>query len=181
MDVCAKLNQEFKLLPEKLSLFGKVKNEEEDFEKLEIMQNIRDNGTINDPLAIPTPDEIIKFDSYTAEEHADMLREFNGLNFKVTKAFQRELDSVEHPSDAYSSSDAHHQPHFSQAEDLEHSIREMFKEFKHSFYKPEHHEYDPLNKDATIYNMCTYHDFEGCIKYDNFMFKLLTYYSKTIF
>lgn len=106
-----------------------------------------------------------------------MLREFNGLNFKVTKAFQRELDSVEHPTDQYSSLDAHHQPHFSQSEDLEHSIREMFKEFKQLFYRPEKHEYDPVDKESTLYNMNTHHDFEGCMKYDTFMFKLLTYYS----
>jgi len=45
------------------------------------------NDTFGDFFAIPHADEIIKLDSYTAEEMSDMMREYNGLNFKVTKAF----------------------------------------------------------------------------------------------
>ena len=82
-----------------------------------------------------------------------------------------------HPTDEYSSSDAHHQPHFTQAEDLEHSIREMFIEYKQLFYRPDHHEYNPNDKDASIYKMWTFHDFDGWISYEIFLFKILWYYS----
>ena len=58
-----------------------------------------------------------------------------------------------HPTDEYSSSDAHHQPHFTQAEDLEHSIREMFIEYKQLFYRPDNHTYNPNDKDANIYKI----------------------------
>lgn len=177
LDVCGRLKQEFKLLPEKYSIVSEIEKDENSVEKDEIIQDIKAAGTIKDFMAIPNADEIIKLESYSPDEMDDMLREFNGLNFKVTKAFQKELDSVVHPNDEYSSSDAHHQPHFTQAEDLEHSIREMFIEYKHSIYKPEQHEYNPLDKDSTIYNMNTYHDFNGCIKYDIFTFKLLTYFT----
>jgi hypothetical protein len=75
-----------------------------------------------------------------------MMRSFNALNFQINKAFQKELDGVVHPTQdyefrytsfvlkllkfvKYSSSDAHHQPHFLQAEDLETSTKTMISDF----------------------------------------------------
>jgi len=177
MDVCAKLKNEFKLLPQKYSLVKEIDEGEINFEQFEIIENIKNKQSIEDPLAIPAVEEIAKMESYSADELADMMKEFNGLNFKVTKSFQKELDSVHHPNEEYSSQGAHHQPHFTQASDLEHSIREMFKEYKKSYYRPEKHEYDPFDKNTSIYGMMTSEDFDGCITYDIFTFKLLTYYS----
>ena len=130
MDVCAKLKQEFKLLPEKFSIISAMERDENSVEQNEIIGDIKTSGMINDFFAIPSADEIIQLESYSADEMADMMRQFNGLNFKVNKAFHQELDGVVHPSNDYSSSDAHHQPHFTQAGDLEYSVREMFKEYK---------------------------------------------------
>lgn len=165
------------MLPEKYSIISDIEKDENNFEQYEILMNIKNSDSIVDPLAIPSIEEIAKMESFTADEMADMMREYNGLNFKVTKDFQKELDSVVHPSDEYSSLDAHHQPHFLQAEDLEHSIREMFQEYQMKYYRPDKHEYNPIDKDSSIYNMLTFHEFEGCMKIDTFMFRMLAYYS----
>lgn len=149
LDVCSKLKQEFKLLPEKYSIVHAMEKEENNFDQYEIIQNIRDNGTIKDIFAVPSADEIIKLDSYTAEEMSDMLREFNGLNFKVTSAFEKELDGVVRSNEDYGSADAYHQPHFTQANDLEESIRDMN----------------------------THDDLNNLLNFETFTFKLLSYYS----
>lgn len=129
-------------------------------------------------LAIPTQEEIVAYDSYTLDEMDEMLRTFNGLNISVTKQFQKELDSVVHPTDNYSSTGEHHQPHFQQAEDLEQSIKDMFNEFENITYVPDRSD-DTTGVDgfADIYKMNSFHYFRGCIKFDTFMFKMLTYYS----
>lgn len=177
IDVWGRLKNDFKILPKKYSIWSKIDSDENSVEKFELIKDIKEENCIKDFFAIPTIDEIIKLESYSFDEMEDMLRQFNGLNFKVTKTFQKELDSVVHPTDEYSSSDAHHQPHFTQAEDLEHSIREMFIEYKPTFYRPDLHEYNASDKDASIYKMWIFHDFDGWISYEIFLFKILWYYS----
>ena len=96
---------------------------------------------------------------------------------KLQKLFREELDGVVHPSAEYSSSNDHHQPHFTQAGDLEQSIRDMFKEYKFQKYNPKDHEFDLLNAEGSWYRMNAYHEFDGWFSYDLFSFKLLTFYT----
>jgi hypothetical protein len=148
LDVCSKLKQEFKLLPEIYSIANEIEKDENDLDQYEIIQDIRENNTIKDTFAIPSADEIIKMESYTTEEMTDMIREFNGLNFKVTNSFQKPLDSVARPSED-PSLDVENEYLIAEANDLEIPIREVN----------------------------TFNDLDSCINYETFMFKLLTYYS----
>ena len=171
------MRQDFNLIPEKFTLVHPLNTNENDPDQFEIIKDIRDNNTINNYLAIPTPEEIMSLDSYTLDEMDEMLRKFNGLNIKITKAFQKELDDVVHPSQDYSSSDAHHQPHFQQSEGLEQSIKDMFTEFESVHYNPENHEENAVEGDADIYKMSSHHGFKGWIKLDTFLYKMLAYYT----
>lgn len=177
LDTCAKLRQDFKILHGKQSISTLETTPKDAYAEPEIMRDIKEAGTITDFFAIPTHKEIIQLDSYTYEEMNDMLRDFNGLNFKVTKSFNKELDSVVHPTDEYSSAGSHHQPHFTQAEDLEHSIREMFKEFKNYHYKAASTSHIDAESENRASSSVLTHDVEGGIGYNTFLYKLLEYYS----
>ena len=164
-------------MPDKFSIFDKLDLDENDPDRYEIIKEIRDQGTIKNYLAIPTPEEIITLDSYTMDEMEVMMRSFNGLNINISKAFQKELDGVVHPTEDYSSVGDHHQPHFQQSDDMEQSIKEMFNEYVHQGYVPEQHEEVAVEGNADIYKLNSYHEFNGCHKFDTFLYKMLTYYS----
>ena len=171
------MRQDFNLIPEKFTLVHPLNTDENDPDQFEIIKDIRDNDTIKNYLAIPTPEEIMSLDSYTSDEMDGMLRKFNGLNIKITKTFRKELDDAVRPSQEYSSSDAHHQPHFQQSEGLEQSIKDMFAEFESVHYDPDDHEDNMIGGEADVYKMNSHHSFKGCIKLDTFLYKMLSYYT----